>query len=304
MKLSVVIPIYHVENTLERCVHSVLQQNYDNMQIILVDDGSDDKCPEICDELAVRDSRITVIHQENKGLGAARNKGIGLASGEYITFVDSDDYLEPDSIPPLMLELSNHPEFDIIEYPVIVKEGGQEESLLTFSEHCYHSFQDYWLKAKGYSHTYAWNKIYRRCLFNDTLFKEDQTFEDVWTLPLLLARTNFIATSSKGYYHYSENASGITARATLQDMQSLLKAHVKVLPQVWDTSNESIAYYMDVLNIQLTVAQMGGEIMLPPYPYRLKNIEFKNIKYHIKLLLLKILGLKSLCRIYKHLEHL
>lgn len=304
MKLSVVIPVYHVENTLERCVQSVLQQNYDNMQIILVDDGSDDKCPELCDELAVRDSRITVIHQENKGLGAARNSGIRHASGDYITFVDSDDFLEPDTIPLLMEELINHPEYDIIEYPVIVKDGGREENLLTFLDRCYHSFHEYWLIAKGYSHSYACNKIYRRCLFNNTLFIERHAFEDVWTLPLLLAQSNHIAISPKGCYHYCENASGITARATLQDMQSLLQAHVNVLPQVWDTSNESIAYYMDVLNIQLTVAQMGGGTLLPPYPYRLKNIDFKNNKYLIKLFLLKILGIKSLCRIYKHLKHL
>lgn len=304
MKLSVVIPVYHVENTLERCVQSVLQQNYDNMQIILVNDGSDDKCPELCDELAIRDSRITVIHQKNKGLGAARNSGIRHASGEYVTFVDSDDFLEPDTIPLLMEELINHPEYDIIEYPVIVKDGGREENLLTFLDRCYHSFHEYWLKAKGYSHSYACNKIYRRCLFNNTLFIERHAFEDVWTLPLLLAQSNHIAISPKGCYHYCENASGITARATLQDMQSLLQAHVNVLPQVWDTSNESIAYYMDVLNIQLTVAQMGGGTLLPPYPYRLKNIDFKNNKYLIKLFLLKILGIKSLCRIYKHLKHL
>ena len=302
MKLSVVIPVYHVENTLERCVQSVLQQNYDNMQIILVDDGSDDKCPEICDELAVCDSRITVIHQENKGLGAARNSGIRHASGEYVTFVDSDDFLEPDTIPLLMQELVNHPEYDIIEYPVIVKDGGREENLLFFSDHCYPSFHDYWLSTKGYCHSYAWNKIYRRYLFNDTFFIEGHAFEDVWTLPLLLAQTNHIATSSKGCYHYCENGSGITARATLQDMESLLQAHIKVFPMVWDASNESIAYYMDVLNIQLTVEQMGGDILLPPYPYPLKHISFKNIKQHIKLSLLKTLGINSLCRIYKCLE--
>ena len=92
--VSVIIPIYKVEKYLERCVSSIVGQNYNNLEIILVDDGSPDNCPAMCDEWASRDARIRVIHQKNRGLSAARNKGIDIAQGEFICFVDSDDYVE------------------------------------------------------------------------------------------------------------------------------------------------------------------------------------------------------------------
>lgn len=304
MKLSVVIPVYHVENTLERCVRSVLQQDYEDMQIILVDDGSTDHSPAICEWLASQDKRISVIHQQNRGLAAARNVGIRSAQGSYITFVDSDDYLDNNTYLPLMHELVNHPEYDILEYPVLIKEGGKHMSRLSFDNVCYNSFLDYWLKGKGYRHCFAWNKIYRRDLFDQCLFKEQFAFEDVWTLPQLLNQSTQIATTAVGCYHYCENLSGITANANIQDMQSLLNAHVQILPKVWNFTDASLFYYIEVLNIQITVAQMGGEVLLPPYPYKMKMTSALNIKQRIKILLLKILGVNLLCRMFKCLKRL
>ncbi|MBO5824632.1 MAG: glycosyltransferase family 2 protein, partial [Prevotella sp.] len=94
MRLSIVIPVFCVEDTISRCVESVVNQDYDNIEVILVDDGSPDKCPAICDSWALRDSRVRVIHKQNGGLSDARNAGLAIASGDYITFVDSDDYLD------------------------------------------------------------------------------------------------------------------------------------------------------------------------------------------------------------------
>ena len=96
--VSVVIPIYNVEQYLERCLNSVVNQTYQNLEIILVDDGSSDSCPQICDEWANKDKRIKVIHKENEGLGMARNTGIDNATGEYICFWDSDDYVSLNTI--------------------------------------------------------------------------------------------------------------------------------------------------------------------------------------------------------------
>ena len=101
VKLSVVIPVFRVEHTLQRCVESVLQQDLSDMEVILVDDGSPDHCPKLCDEWAEKDTRIKVIHQENKGLSGARNAGIDIAQGDYLTFVDSDDYLALNTYQPL-----------------------------------------------------------------------------------------------------------------------------------------------------------------------------------------------------------
>ena len=102
MKLSVVIPVYRVESTLDRCVESVLRQHVDDMEVILVDDGSPDRCPQLCDEWARRDSRIRVVHKPNGGLSDARNAGIDIATGDYIAFVDSDDWIADDTYAPLL----------------------------------------------------------------------------------------------------------------------------------------------------------------------------------------------------------
>ena len=94
-KISVIIPVYNAEKYLKRCVDSVREQTYGNLEIILVDDGSPDGCPQMCDTFAAEDDRIKVIHKENAGVAAARNTGLAAAGGEYLTFVDSDDYIDP-----------------------------------------------------------------------------------------------------------------------------------------------------------------------------------------------------------------
>ena len=96
--ISVVVPIYNVENYIKKCVDSILSQTYKNLEIILVDDGSPDNCPQICDEYAQKDNRIKVIHKENGGLSDARNAGIDISKGKFITFIDSDDYIEKDYV--------------------------------------------------------------------------------------------------------------------------------------------------------------------------------------------------------------
>ena len=150
MKLSVVIPVFRVENTLRRCVESVLTQSYTDLQVILVDDGSPDSCPILCDQLAASDARIQVVHQENRGLSDARNSGIQIADGEYITFIDSDDYLSPDTYKPLMETLLRNPVIDMIEYPVVEHEGkGTETKLLTFTPEVFTDMHRYWLEAKA-----------------------------------------------------------------------------------------------------------------------------------------------------------
>ena len=97
-KVSIIVPVYNVEKYLEECVESLLKQTYRNLEILLVDDGSPDHCPQMCDDWARRDSRIRVIHKQNAGSGLARNTGMKNASGEYICFFDSDDYLMPNAI--------------------------------------------------------------------------------------------------------------------------------------------------------------------------------------------------------------
>ena len=106
--VSIIVPVYGVEKYLDRCVESLVKQTLTDIEIILVDDGSPDNCPRMCDDWAHRDSRIKVIHKPNAGQGFARNSGIEIATGEYIAFVDSDDYVEPDTYATLYAEASNN----------------------------------------------------------------------------------------------------------------------------------------------------------------------------------------------------
>ena len=123
IKISVVVPIYKVEKFIHECADSILSQTYHNIQIIFVDDGSPDNCGTILDQYAEKDERIRVIHKTNGGVSAARNDGLQICTGDYIYIMDSDDYLERNTLSLLMQELEEHPEYDILEYPVLVQVG-------------------------------------------------------------------------------------------------------------------------------------------------------------------------------------
>ena len=115
-KISVIIPVYGVEKYLNRCVESVVNQTYKDLEIILVDDGSPDNCPKMCDEWASRDERIRTVHRENGGLSCARNTGLSVASGEYITFVDSDDWIAPDTYEYCINLLNQYEGADVVQF--------------------------------------------------------------------------------------------------------------------------------------------------------------------------------------------
>lgn len=283
MKLSVIIPVYQVEQTLEQCVGSVLHQDFEDMEIILVDDSSPDNCPQICDKLQEKHPEIRVIHQPNGGLSAARNTGIAAAKGEYITFVDSDDWLDDNTLSPLMEMLCTNPDIDVLEYPVDIK----QETRLQLADNRYMNPAEYWTATQAYTHTYAWNKVYRASLFREVSFPEGKVFEDVWTIPLILQHASVIATTGSGLYHYRRNPSGITAQAKGDELTSLLEAHL---------SSPYPAPLSYLLNIQLDVFRFTHRILLPD---NLPITKADNFKDNIKQQLYKIIGVNGLCKIHK-----
>ena len=285
MKLSIVIPVYRVETTLDRCVESVVTQDYDDFEIILVDDGSPDRCPQLCDEWARRDPRISVIHKPNGGLSDARNAGIDVARGDFLTFIDSDDYIAPHTLSQVM-PLTN--DADLIEYPI--RQFPKTSYLLPLTSHLYTDADDYWLQTKAYEHTYAWNKIYRRTLFADIRFPKGKVFEDAYTLPRLLRLQPRIMTTDRGCYHYYRNPHGITATATGNELRMLLDAHLTSGMPVDDS------YYHHLLNIQLDVYRLTGDLpRLQPRHLKLQG----NLKQILKALTLNTLGIKGICKLHK-----
>ena len=280
MKLSVVIPVYRTEATLNRCVESVLCQEIDDIEVILVDDGSPDSCPQLCDEWQQRDPRVHVIHKANGGLSDARNAGIDVATGDYITFVDSDDFLAAGTYRALQ---SKTQECDILEYSVFGR--------LLLPERTYTSMTDYWLQGQAYSHAYAWNKIYRRSLFDTVRFPKGKIFEDIYTLPLLLRNAHMVCTTSNGYYYYSENPTGITATAGGEGLTMLLDAHLSSGMPVDDR------YYMFLVNIQMDVENLThAPIRLPSRHVSTSGLPFKQ---KLKASVLNIFGINNICKINK-----
>ena len=258
MLLSVIIPVYRVESTLHRCVESVLKQHVSDMEIILVDDGSPDQCPQLCDEWAQRDQRILVIHKTNGGLSDARNAGIEKATGDYITFVDSDDYLEGNTFLPLMDYLQKFPSVDILEYPI--KHGAKPK--LSLTETIFDNPKDYWLTTKAWCHSFSCNKIYKRGLFDKCRFAKRRIFEDLYILPDLLNNSRTIATLPIGTYIYTVNDEGISRQVNIytifQLLRSEIRAAVKMRTMPWDKNGWNIYYYMlcrcyDILRLSIGI---------------------------------------------------
>lgn len=320
MKLSIIIPIYRTQATLQRCIESILRQSFTDYEVILVDDGSPDLCPQLCDEYANQDCRIKVIHKHNGGLSDARNAGIDIAQGEYVTFVDSDDAIVPDSLQLLMEELAPS-NIDILEYPVLERVGHPtREHLLTFEPKVYSDALEYWLDTKAYTHTYAWNKIYKRNLFHAVKFPKGKNFEDAHTTPYLMGlipsgTENYhpkIKVTNVGQYLYYWNNKGITANAKYEDYLNLYVSQTLALKYVCKRmkgkENEWMPKYhaaledfmTKILNVLLDLYELSGRYEPhPPLVYKIAWMKrYTSIKSE-KLNLLSLVGYKRLCRINK-----
>lgn len=165
-KISVIIPVYKVEKYLDRCLESVVNQTYSNLEIILVDDGSPDRCGELCDQWAEKDSRIKVIHKKNGGLGFARNSGLDVATGDYIAFVDSDDYL------------------DVTMYEKLMKQAEATDSDIVFCGHIKELSNGEKIPVSDFKETKVFDKKYLLLLsqgfFKPSEFKQGLLTMSVW----------------------------------------------------------------------------------------------------------------------------
>ena len=301
MKLSIIIPVYRVETTLNRCIESVVTQDYDDFELILVDDGSPDNCPQLCDSWAAKDRRISVIHKSNGGLSDARNAGIDMARGDYLTFIDSDDYLAEHTLAPLMQTLTQQPAIDILEYPIYVHYGSSEQHLLDFQgDTIYQQMDDYWYKGQAYLHSYACNKIYRAELFQDIRFPKGIIFEDMHTLPRLLKKAKSVMTTSQGLYYYCKNDAGLTATADGNALRMLLQSHVEIIRDSQRQDRDFQIYYLRVLNIQMDVYELTGD--LPILPVHTLRPNYFNGPSKLKAIALNLLGINNICETNKILH--
>lgn len=239
-KISIIVPIYKVENELDRCVQSLLHQTYTNLEIILVDDGSPDCCPKLCDQYAKEDNRVHVIHKKNGGLSDARNRGLKEATGDYILYVDSDDYIDLDSCEKLLKSTSGKKVDIVVGNAIMEKADGIELMIHTATPSgiCYKSNEFIEKAIKAYQwYAPAWLNMYRRefLLDNNLFYKKGIYFEDMQMLPRVFLKANSITCTDKTFYHYviRENSITTSEKSKKKEMDSI--QNMKEWKQLFDS---------------------------------------------------------------------
>ncbi len=224
---------------MQRCIESILQQTYTDYELILVDDGSTDGCAAICDRFAQECDKVKVIHKRNGGLSSARNAGIAVARGEYITFVDGDDTIASGTYYYNMRILQSNPDIDILEFPVIWDYESQKSKIISFKQEkvcgsTTNIFND-WIRRKGYDHIFSWNKIYRAEMFLFIRFPEGELYEDIYATPLLYENAYNVYYSDCGFYYYYKHPNSITTSYSFKSQYFLYRNTLSLYKKTNDT---------------------------------------------------------------------
>lgn len=219
-KVSVIVPIYNVEAYLPRCLDSLRCQTLSDIEIILVDDGSPDRCGEIADRYAQEDSRFRVIHQANAGIAAARNRGIELAQAPYLMFVDSDDWVEPDFC-LIPYEKVRKNEADMIIFRFFMDGFSKREPESTPMKEGNLTREEAMVLLYSKAGVIAWNKLYRRKLFEIIRYPEGFVFEDHGTTHRLVQKSERIWVTNNVLYHYCFREDSIVNSDTKKNQRDL-----------------------------------------------------------------------------------
>lgn len=204
--ISIIVPVYNVEKELDRCVQSLIHQTYERIEIILVDDGSPDSCPELCDEYAKQDCRIKVIHKQNGGLSEARNAGLNMAKGTYILYVDSDDYIQLDACENLVKGFIDDVDFVVGACKEIYKDKISYQKHTNIKPETVYNAKEFVIKSIKNFEWYApaWLNLYKRefLLKNNLFYKVGYLYEDVEMLPRLYLAASKVSYVDYPFYNY------------------------------------------------------------------------------------------------------
>lgn len=208
--ISVIVPVYKVEDYLDKCIDSIVNQTYRNLEIILVDDGSPDNCPAMCDAWAEKDSRIKVIHIKNGGAGKARNQALDIAQGNFIAFVDSDDYISPDMYERMLQNFDD--EIDIVECNYILSSSSNEKfSLSNENNKIVYSEKDA-MKAHIQDQCFKqiiWNKLYRKKIVKGIFFPEGKLIDDEFWTYRVIGKANKLIRINDCLYCYRQQPDSV-----------------------------------------------------------------------------------------------
>lgn len=204
-EISIIVPVYNVEKYVKQCLQSILNQTFSDFEVIIIDDGSSDQSGKICDDFARLNSKITVLHTENEGLASARNKGLDRAKGDYICFVDSDDYLQENYLEFLYRIIQNS-EYDFVSCAAnFVDEQGKlirrNDYLVSEKEIVGDEIIDIYMTTNLIEDA-SWNKLYKKTVWQDLRFLEGYIYEDSEIIVRLLQRCKTIFFTSEFLYYY------------------------------------------------------------------------------------------------------
>lgn len=221
--VSIIVPIYKVEEYLDRCVKSIINQTYKNIEIILVDDGSPDQCPTICDRWSLADSRVKVIHKKNGGLSDARNEGIKIALGEYIAFIDSDDWIDNNWIEALITEIKRKECEIAIGWTRLCSDEDKTILLRGMQKGVYSNIDIVYklIQENGVFPT-ACDKLYKKELVTDELFKIGKINEDeFWTWKILWRATKIVCCENTNYNYFQNSESIMGSKYSIKRLDGL-----------------------------------------------------------------------------------
>lgn len=236
MKISVIVPVYKVEKYLSDCVESILAQTHMDLEIILVDDGSPDRCGVMCDEYAKRDNRVRVIHKENGGLSDARNAGLAVCTGDYIGFVDSDDYIAPDMYETLA-DFAEKEDLDVAMCGTTEVWSDHESGtpkfppvVITDTDEL---IKEILANRRGGTAVPVWSRIYRASRFKDLLFEKGRYYEDgYYLLPWILRTKRFGRFSDRKYFYIHREGSITNVNTDRKRINDFCEAYVQNLKYI------------------------------------------------------------------------
>ncbi len=224
--ISIVVPIYKVEKYLPRCLDSIMEQTFDDFEVLMIDDGSPDNCAVICREYEKKDKRFRLLQKNNGGLADARNYGIKFANGEYIVFIDSDDCIHKDYLKVLYEEcVNNNAEISYCRFKYSYFMSHICIPMLSFpKKRVLDSEKALHLIIRDNSlHSYAWNKMYKRSLFTDNEISYPKIyFEDIATSPILFFNASKVAVSDRYLYYYEKRVGSIMATIDIQKVNDVM----------------------------------------------------------------------------------
>ena len=222
--ITVIVPVYKVQPYLRQCIDSILDQEYVDLEVLLIDDGSPDRCGEICEEYALSDKRVRVFHTENQGLSAARNFGLQQAHGEYVGFVDSDDWIEPEMYTNLLQRMEDaSADICMCGY---WEENGALKEIHQFADTSYSNTEALSALLAEKINNNVWNKLYRRELFQTIPFPDGKNYEDIAVIHKLLYSAGRVAVLSTPEYHYRVRPESITKTYSASNLIDFADAYL------------------------------------------------------------------------------